>query len=688
MGAAMPASLVYNQLQAGRSPKKTSCPVVAIRLSITKFEDGPPLRIWFGVYHSHSSKLTQLYLSFPGDKRKYIDSTRNWTFDFCLYEHYVNQLQASEFDFVELVELPRFLAVGIKRYIATITKHQQQTAQEVGTVAGIETGVGAGITTEDSLNIETSLLDVLLPFQLEGIRFVVRHAGKALIGDDMGCGKTIQAVGVLQHYRNHWPVLMLVPVCMVYQWQSELLKFSGDLLTEKEIFIAKKGTDAVSGKICIVPYSLLEKLVDNGRIRPEQFGIVVADESHNLKNKDAKRTNMALPFLKAATVSLCLTGTPATNRPVELFTQLNGLLPLVFNDYDQFTKRYCDAKPSNFGQKADVRGSSNEAELKLLLEGMVMIRRMKSAVLKNLPGKDRIVEYVIPDPAYVPEMKRMQSRMAVIDKTLRDQPDADIVKELQTEQRILLTTLYNVTGMSKLESIKSTLLKLIQEARKDKEIAVTADNIRIKNMMDSELEIKNILAKDQNVVVEVLGEDEAADDVEVVRSDFASCSRGNMGRNHNSYTEEQIIEIEKDEILSIESIVVTDVENEQHKMEEEGEIKVEEIIEVKEVIEGGAEECHNLPIYRKKSLKRRHSAVKGSYTCVDSKAILMCLEGEDDDLAQPIESELEEREAELDFGEAAIPVPPIILPVPHHRVPTPLGLFTTSMCQNRTGMCI
>ena len=33
--------------------------------------------------------------------------------------------------------------------------------------------------------------------------------------------------------------------------------------------------------------------------------------------------------------------------------------------------RYCDAKPSAFGQKADVRGSSNEAELKLLIEGTV-----------------------------------------------------------------------------------------------------------------------------------------------------------------------------------------------------------------------------------------------------------------------------------------------------------------------------
>ena len=41
-----------------------------------------------------------------------------------LYEHYVNRLQASEFDFVEFLELARFLSIGIKRYVATISKHQ------------------------------------------------------------------------------------------------------------------------------------------------------------------------------------------------------------------------------------------------------------------------------------------------------------------------------------------------------------------------------------------------------------------------------------------------------------------------------------------------------------------------------------------------------------------------------------
>ena len=42
----------------------------------------------------------------------------------------------------------------------------------------------------------------------------------------------------------------------------------------------------------------------------------MADESHNLKNKEAKRTSVALPFLKSASISLCLTG--LTRNPIKI----------------------------------------------------------------------------------------------------------------------------------------------------------------------------------------------------------------------------------------------------------------------------------------------------------------------------------------------------------------------------------
>jgi SWI/SNF-related matrix-associated actin-dependent regulator 1 of chromatin subfamily A len=253
-----------------------------------------------------------------------------------------------------------------------------------------------------TLNIEESLYDTLLPFQVEGVNFIIKRHGRGLIGDEMGVGKTVQAIALLQHYRKHWPALILVPSSLMQQWNDELLLYSGDILQQKDICQVKKGSDKVGGKVCLVPYNLMDKLSNKESLSHSQFGIVIADESHNLKNKDAQRTAVCLPYLKNAVVAICLTGTPALNRPVELYTQLNGILPEVFNDYDAFTKRYCDAKPSNFGKNAiDVKGSSNEAELKLLLEGAVMIRRLKDVVLKDrLPSKQREVRYCNIDPLY------------------------------------------------------------------------------------------------------------------------------------------------------------------------------------------------------------------------------------------------------------------------------------------------
>ena len=59
--------------------------------------------------------------------------------------------------------------------------------------------------------------------------------------------------------------------------------------------------------------------------------------------------------------------------------------------------RYCDGKKTHFGY--DFSGSSNMAELRLLLEKTCLIRRLKSEVLSELPAKQR--QMVILDPGAV-----------------------------------------------------------------------------------------------------------------------------------------------------------------------------------------------------------------------------------------------------------------------------------------------
>jgi SNF2 family DNA or RNA helicase len=69
----------------------------------------------------------------------------------------------------------------------------------------------------------------LYPYQAEGALFAAR-VGRALIGDDMGLGKTIQAIAASEILARHFgvsKVLVICPTSLKYQWQSEIMRFSG-----------------------------------------------------------------------------------------------------------------------------------------------------------------------------------------------------------------------------------------------------------------------------------------------------------------------------------------------------------------------------------------------------------------------------------------------------------------------------
>lgn len=69
----------------------------------------------------------------------------------------------------------------------------------------------------------------LYPYQAEGALFAVR-AGRALIGDEIGLGKTIQAIAAAEILSRHFgvtKVLVICPTSLKYQWQSEIARSSG-----------------------------------------------------------------------------------------------------------------------------------------------------------------------------------------------------------------------------------------------------------------------------------------------------------------------------------------------------------------------------------------------------------------------------------------------------------------------------
>jgi hypothetical protein len=177
--------------------------------------------------------------------------------------------------------------------------------------------------------------------------------------------KTVQALACAAAYKDEWPCLILVPTSLRGAWEQALVKWLGDSLlapckgmvrnanNANNSFIAAVGTgaeqkklDAPNVKFAIVPYSLVTKVrvafpksrlpvcpynADNffylkmsDLLLHKQYKVVICDESHFLKDSKAQRTKAVIPLLKNATRALCLTGTPALSRPVEIFSQAEG----------------------------------------------------------------------------------------------------------------------------------------------------------------------------------------------------------------------------------------------------------------------------------------------------------------------------------------------------------------------------
>ena len=227
----------------------------------------------------------------------------------------------------------------------------------------------------------------LLPFQKEGVAFGRKVEGRVLIADEMGCGKSAQAIRLCLDYADEAPVLIVCPASLRYTWAHEIEKWLPSL-APSEVSIAKGRADreAVARKFVrfvIVTYSLFtESSQVASAVRQRKFRVVVVDESHSLRTRDSQRTKLLLPIMKNASRLLLLSGTPALARPVELYAQVHALDEKEFGTYSTYTKRYCNARRGRFGW--DVTGCSNAHELHSKL-AKVMVRRLKRDVLSQLP---------------------------------------------------------------------------------------------------------------------------------------------------------------------------------------------------------------------------------------------------------------------------------------------------------------
>lgn len=311
----------------------------------------------------------------------------------------------------------------------------------------------------DQSNVPQELWSTLFPYQKEGVKCIFnKYGGRALLADDMGLGKTRQAltfIGLALKLSGDKRTLVVCPSYLRYHWQQNILEW-----LSKDSQLVKKGNESLDGDICIVSYDMLHKLNITGGI----FDIICCDESHYVKSRKTKRTKAITPLIKSARYALLVTGTPALNRPIELFSQLYMLRPAYIKNYTAYAKRYCNGKTTPFGY--DDRGSSNTHELNWILNTAFMVRRLKRDVLTQLPPKTRHTVWLEVKGNDLTDVKSLFTKWKKLNDTIYRLPSGSEQQRKEIfERQKTISELFRATATAKCKSVVNWVMHALSEGR-------------------------------------------------------------------------------------------------------------------------------------------------------------------------------------------------------------------------------
>jgi SNF2 family DNA or RNA helicase len=268
--------------------------------------------------------------------------------------------------------------------------------------------------------------------QVEGIRKLARM-NNFLLADDMGLGKSLQAVTVaaIDFQMGHASkMLLVVPTSLKGNWEDELAEHTyfrplvlDTLNKKKRSAVLAEFAECAPGtwNCLIVGYEQVISHLDE--LNAIGFDIVIYDEAHFIKNPSAKRTKASQGL--HAKRHFLLTGSPMLGHVDDLWSLLYRIDPNMEN-YWRFRNRYCV-----FGGFKDkqVVGVKNRDELYARLQN-VMVRRTKNEVGLGLPPKQRIPVRLDLSPL----QQRLYNEM--LEELRLEAPDPNVASPMEIENAL------------------------------------------------------------------------------------------------------------------------------------------------------------------------------------------------------------------------------------------------------------
>lgn len=206
----------------------------------------------------------------------------------------------------------------------------------------------------------------LEPFQAVGAYDHLAKNFHALLADQPGLGKTLQAIAAVERL-NLKLVLVVCPASVRSNWLKEINECLGS-----------------SAGWRIISYNEAHKLSKQLEPGGVLWDAIILDEAHFLKTPESQRTQAifgVIGLARRANYKWALTGTPVLNRPREMYPLLKTLCPAFSAmTFSRFADIYCAAYFDGHG--INTKGASNLDDLARKLQGF-MLRRTKLEVFPN-----------------------------------------------------------------------------------------------------------------------------------------------------------------------------------------------------------------------------------------------------------------------------------------------------------------
>lgn len=219
-------------------------------------------------------------------------------------------------------------------------------------------------------------------YQIETARKVLRQlGGRALLADEVGLGKTIEAGLIIAEYLARGMVqsmLVLTPASLVSQWQSELSdKFNiATITTDNRDPQQPIDEFWTNNPRIIASLNTAKSAKHYPHVTSRTWDLVVVDEAHHLKNRTTLNWKLVNSLNKR--FILMLTATPVQNSLIELFNLLTLLKPGLLQTEAAFKKEYVDSRNG--------RVPKNPEKLRSLMRE-VMVRNTRALVDVKLPKR-------------------------------------------------------------------------------------------------------------------------------------------------------------------------------------------------------------------------------------------------------------------------------------------------------------